>query len=74
MSNGKTLKEIQLPDNARVVIIRRDSRFIVPDGQVELQSGDQLLMIYGEDESEELPSLKELKEKAKINMNKTIKE
>ena len=73
MSNGKTLKEIQLPDNARVVIIRRDSRFIVPDGQVELQSGDQLLMIYGEDESEELPSLKELKEKAKINMNKTIK-
>ena len=72
MSNGKTLKEIQLPDNARVVIIRRDSRFIVPDGQVELQSGDQLLMIYGEDESEELPSLKELKEKAKINMNKTI--
>ena len=74
MSNGKTLKEIQLPDNARVVIIRRDSRFIVPDGQVELQSGDQLLMIYGEDESEELPSLKELKEKAKINMNKTIKD
>lgn len=73
LSNGKTLKEIQLPDNARVVIIRRDSRFIVPDGQVELQSGDQLLMIYGEDESEELPSLKELKEKAKINMNKTIK-
>ena len=74
LSNGKTLKEIQLPDNARVVIIRRDSRFIVPDGQVELQSGDQLLMIYGEDESEELPSLKELKEKAKINMNKTIKD
>ena len=30
-------------------------------------------MIYGEDESEELPSLKELKEKAKININKTIK-
>ena len=57
-----------------MVIIRRDSRFIVPDGQVELQSGDQLLMIYGEDESEGLPSLKELKEKAKFNMNETIKD
>lgn len=48
LENGNTLKEIQLPEGARVVIIRRDDEFIVPDGQVELQSGDQFLMIYSD--------------------------
>ena len=48
LENGNTLKEIQLPEGARVVIIRRDDEFIVPDGQVELQPGDQFLMIYSE--------------------------
>ena len=52
LEGGNTLKEIQFPQGARVVIIRRDDKFIIPDGSVELQSGDQLLIIYGEaDES-----------------------
>ncbi|MED9900171.1 MAG: potassium/proton antiporter [Bacteroidales bacterium] len=56
LENGNTLKEIQLPEGARVVIIRRDDEFIVPDGQVELQSGDQFLMIYS-DNSKKSPKL-----------------
>lgn len=48
LESGNTLKEIQFPQGARVVIIRRDDKFIIPDGSVELQSGDQLLIIYGE--------------------------
>lgn len=48
LEGGNTLKEIQFPQGARVVIIRRDDKFIIPDGSVELQSGDQLLIIYGE--------------------------
>lgn len=52
LESGNTLKEIQFPQGARVVIIRRDDKFIIPDGSVELQSDDQLLIIYGEaDES-----------------------
>ncbi|MBD9293820.1 MAG: potassium/proton antiporter, partial [Bacteroidales bacterium] len=48
LEGGNTLKEIQFPQGARVVIIRRNDKFIIPDGSVELQSGDQLLIIYGE--------------------------
>ena len=48
LEGGNTLKEIQFPQGARVVIIRRDDKFIIPDGSVELRSGDQLLIIYGE--------------------------
>lgn len=52
LEGGNTLKEIHFPQGARVVIIRRDDKFIIPDGSVELQSGDQLLIIYEEaDES-----------------------
>ena len=48
LESGNTLKEIQFPQGARVVIIRRDDKFIIPDGSVDLLSGDQLLIIYGE--------------------------
>ena len=48
LAGGDTLKEINLPDGARVVIIRRDDRFIVPDGSVTLKEGDRLLMIYSD--------------------------
>lgn len=49
LSEGNTLKEISLPDDARVVIIKREERFIVPDGSVQLKEGDQILMINPED-------------------------
>lgn len=48
LKDGNTLKEVSLPDGARVVMIQRGSRLIVPDGSVELNSGDKLLMILGE--------------------------
>lgn len=64
LNGGDTLKEIKLPAGARVVIIRRDCKFIIPDGRVKLRSGDQLLMIYGEVE-EELPRLREFVKKSK---------
>ena len=69
LQGGNTLKEINLPSGARVVIIRRDSRFIVPDGRVKLKSGDQLLMIYGE-EDEELPGLKDIVKKVKTEKSR----
>lgn len=48
LEGGSTLKEINLPEGARVVIIRREEQFIVPDGSVALKEGDRLLMIYSD--------------------------
>lgn len=47
LSEGDTLKEISLPDGARVVMIQRAQELIVPDGSVKLKAGDKLLMIFG---------------------------
>lgn len=43
--HGDTLKELKLPDGMLVMMIKRDDRFIVPNGRVKLKSGDRLLII-----------------------------
>ena len=48
LETGNTLKEISFPDGARVMMIQRRSRLIVPDGSIALRPGDKLLMIFGD--------------------------
>ena len=43
--HGRTLKEIRLPEGMLVMMIKRDGKFIVPNGTVELKAGDRLLII-----------------------------
>lgn len=43
--HGNTLKEVKLPEGMLVMMIKRDGRFIVPNGSVELFAGDHLLII-----------------------------
>ena len=43
--HGNTLKELKLPEGMLVMMIKRDDRFIVPNGTVELRAGDRLLII-----------------------------
>ena len=43
--HGDTLKELKLPDGMLVMMIKRDERFIVPNGRVKLKAGDRLLII-----------------------------
>ncbi len=50
LSDGDTLKEVTLPEGARVVMIKRGGELIVPDGSVKLKAGDKLLMIMGNQE------------------------
>lgn len=50
LSDGDTLKEVTLPEGARVVMIEREGELIVPDGSVKLKAGDKLLMIMGNQE------------------------
>lgn len=45
LEKGNTLRDIALPDGGLVMMIRRDSRYIVPNGKRRLQAGDNLLII-----------------------------
>ena len=42
---GNTLQSLGLPQGVLVVMIKRDDRYIVPTGAVELKAGDYLLTI-----------------------------
>ncbi len=43
--HGDTLKELKLPEGMLVMMIKREGKFIVPNGSVKLRAGDRLLII-----------------------------
>lgn len=45
LKNGNRLMDMNIPKGTLVMIIKRGERFIVPNGQLELQIGDKLLYI-----------------------------
>lgn len=45
LSGGKRLADMKLPQGTLVMLVKRGSDFIVPNGQVELRPGDKLLLI-----------------------------
>ena len=47
-----TLKEIDLPDGALVMIVKRGKEFLVPNGSLHLQVGDKLLLISESEKGE----------------------
>lgn len=53
LEKGSTLRDITLPRGGLVMMIRRDGRYIVPNGKRTLRPGDHLLII-----SEENPPIK----------------
>lgn len=48
IENAKTLRELRLPHGIRVVMVKRQDRFLVPHGSMALEEGDHLLIIMGE--------------------------
>lgn len=46
---GARLKDMNIPDSMRVIMVRRGENFSVPSGKSELQIGDVLLVISEED-------------------------
>ena len=48
LGNGKTLRDLHLPHGIRVIMVRRNERFLVPHGSMELLAGDHLMLILGE--------------------------
>ena len=47
---GPTLRDLHLPHGIRVVMVRREARYIVPHGSLELKPGDRLVIIMGDTE------------------------
>ncbi len=45
LANGNRLMDMNIPKGTLVMIIKRGEKFIVPNGQLELQVGDKLLYI-----------------------------
>lgn len=48
LENGCTLKEINLPKGALVVVIKRGANHLVPNGTLEIKEGDRFLMVYAD--------------------------
>lgn len=48
LQKGRTLKEITLPDGALVVVVKRGSQHLVPNGSLEINEGDRFLMVFSE--------------------------
>ena len=48
LEGGKTLRELHLPHGIRVFMVKRDGRFLVPHGSMELKEDDHLLIVMGE--------------------------
>ena len=45
LTNGNKLKDMNIPKGTLVMLIKRGSEFIIPNGQMELHVGDKLLFI-----------------------------
>jgi cell volume regulation protein A len=50
LENGDTLRDLHLPHGIRVVMVRRDQKYIVPHGSLKLIPGDKLLILLGDTE------------------------
>ena len=48
LERGSTLRDLHLPHGIRVMMVRRNGRFLVPHGSMPLEVGDHLVIIMGE--------------------------
>ena len=50
LERGDTLRDLHLPHGIRVIMVRRDQKFIVPHGSLKLMPGDRLVILLGDTE------------------------
>ena len=53
LANGNQLKDMNLPQGVLVIMIKRGDTYLVPNGTLEILSGDHLLLISQSDAEEE---------------------
>lgn len=52
LQNGNRLMDMNIPKGTLVMLVKRGSEFIIPNGQVELKVGDKLLFISDKNEKD----------------------
>lgn len=45
LANGNQLKDMHIPQGTLVMLVKRGNEFIIPNGTIQLQAGDKLLLI-----------------------------
>jgi cell volume regulation protein A len=48
LADGATLRDLHLPHGIRVVMVKREDKFLVPHGSMTLQKDDHLIIVMGE--------------------------
>ncbi len=70
VENEAFLKDYQLPKGTLVMIVKRNERYIIPNGKLYLKKGDKLLLISESKEEEIIESLENHNNgKMKLNWN-----
>ncbi|MBR5735854.1 MAG: potassium/proton antiporter [Bacteroidales bacterium] len=52
LAGGETLRDLHLPHGIRVMMVRRDDKFLVPHGSMPLMVGDKLVIIMGDSDDD----------------------
>ena len=55
LQQARTLKEMNLPQGTLVMMVKRGSEFLIPNGSLQLHEGDKLLLISEKSKEEEQP-------------------
>ena len=48
LAGGKTVRDLSFPHGIRLLMVKREEKFLVPHGSMELFPGDHLMIIMGE--------------------------
>ena len=46
-SAGKKIIELGFPKNARIALLKRDDKYLIPDGQTVIKPGDKIILLAG---------------------------
>ena len=53
LEHGATLKDMNMPQGTRVIMIKREEDYIVPTGKLTLKEGDKMVILVSEEDKEE---------------------
>jgi len=46
-SAGKKIIDLGFPQNARIALLKRDEKYLIPDGQTIIKPGDKIILLAG---------------------------
>lgn len=56
LERGTLIRDISLPDNTLIIIVKRGDKYLVPTGNTRLHIGDRLMLVAQEEKDFEIHS------------------